>query len=75
MKVLGRGLALLVIKRFVPLFVAEFVGRTFHLRQVLSHVTREAASRWSSAKRLRHLADVIRTVSAAQTHVLDADVD
>ena len=69
---LSRGLALLVIERFVPVFVAVFVGRTLHLRQVLRHVAREATSRWSSAERLRHLACHVGAVAAAQTHVLDA---
>ena len=62
-------------KRLVPVLISVCVSVTLHLRQVLRHVSRILASRWLSAKRLRHLADVIRTVSAAQPHVLDADVD
>ena len=62
-------------KRLVPVLISVCVGVTLHLRQVLRHVSRILARRWLSAKRLRHLPDVIRTVSAAQPHVLDADVD
>ena len=62
-------------KGLVPVLIAVRVSVTLHLRQVLRHVSRILAGRWLSAKRLRHLADVIRTVSAAQTHVLNADVD
>ena len=71
----GGSRGLLVIEGFVPVLVAVLVRRTFHLRQVLRHVAREATGRRSSAERLRHLARHVGAVSAAQPHVLHARLD